>query len=140
MQRAGYTKAVCFSCGNAAQALIDAGVDTLHIGAKGALTPNHWFKQNEIARTFPGYFDATSGHLPMELMLAIAAAFKSHLKDSLEDVVYVPSGSGETLVCLQLAYPEKKFVAVYNLDNATEYDDNAPLNRLVDILAFDIYK
>jgi hypothetical protein len=55
----------------------------------------------------------------------------------LPDVVYVPSGSGETLVCLKLAYPEKKFIAVYNLDAATEYSPRCPLNDFVKVMAED---
>lgn len=138
MKEAGYTRAVCFSCGHAAQELEKVGVDVLHIGKRGKLTPNQWFTQAEITRDFNGYFDATSGHLPMDLMLNISVLFKRFLQNKLNDVVYVPTGSGETLVCLKLAYPEKKFIAVYNLDEATEYCKYAPLNEMVKLLAEDI--
>jgi hypothetical protein len=135
MQDAGYKKAVCFSCGNAGKALADAGVNVLHIGAQGELTPNKWYTQADIAQVFTGYFDATSGHLPMQVMLQLADAYKEHLSNTLGSTVYVPTGSGETLVCLKLAYPDKRFIAVYNLDSATEYSKDAPLNRLVQLLA-----
>lgn len=138
MQTAGYNRAVCFSCGNAAEKLKDAGVDVLHIGARGDLTPNKWYTQAEIKRDFPNCFDATSGHLPMELMLEIAKLYREDLGDTLGDLVYVPTGSGETLVCLKLAYPEKKFIAVYNLDTATEYSEHAPLNKMVRLLAEEV--
>lgn len=138
MQESGYTKAVCFSCGNAADALIAEGVDTLHIGENGVLTPNKWFSPEEIANIWVGRFDATSGHLIHYLMEKIGKAYKEYL-GTLPNIVYVPSGSGETLVCLKMAYPEIDFVAVYGLDKATEYNENAPLNTLVRILARDIY-
>ena len=134
-----YKKVICFSCGNAAAELEAAGVDTLHIGDKGVLTPRQWFTQAEIADIWPGYFDATSGHLPIELMSILGSAYKAYLTQvmrlELPDLVYVPCGSGETLVCLKLAYPNKKFVAVYNLDKATEYSPRCPLNDLVKLLA-----
>lgn len=129
-----YEKAVCFSCGNAARELQLAGVPTLHIGPKGILQPREWFTPKQIAQTFPDYFDATSGHLPIDLMITIGAAYKEHLKE-LPKRVYVPSGSGETLVCLKLAYPETGFVAVYDLDEATAYSEECVLNGLVRLLA-----
>lgn len=128
---AGYDKVVCFSCGNAAAKLEEAGVDVLHIGAKGVLEPHKWFTQAEIAKVFPGYFDATSGHLPAELMVRLAKVYKAYIGRIQGDTVYIPTGSGETLVCLKMAYPEKQFVAVYNIDKATEYDIDAPLNAYV---------
>ena len=144
--RGRYDKVVCFSCGNAAKALEDAGVDTLHIGEMGVLEPHKWFTQAEIQKAFPTHFDATSGNLPVELMNKLAVTYRRYLTTTLDeykqqledDVVYVPSGSGETLVCLKLAFPDKKFVAVYNLDKATEYSSECPLNGLVRALAFDV--
>ena len=53
------------------------------------------------------------------------------------------SGSGETLVCLKMAYPEKDFIAHYNVkgyEKATEYNEVAPLNRLVKVLALKTIK
>ena len=132
-----YKKAVCFSCGNAAMALEDAGVKTLHIGEHGVLKPQKWFTQAEIHEMFPDYFDATSGHLPAELMNMLANAYKNYLRE-LPPEVYVPTGSGETLVCLKTAFPAVDFVAVYNLDKATEYGESCPLNALVKALAMDV--
>lgn len=132
-----YRRAVCFSCGNAARELEKAGVNVLHIGAQGVLEPRKWFTQAEIHNTFPDYFDATSGHLPMELMLKLGEAYAAHL-GALPETVYVPSGSGETVVCLALAYPKTNFVAVYNIDEATEYSPYCPLNKLVKALCKNI--
>lgn len=130
-------KVVCFSCGNAARALANEGLDVLHIGEEGVLTPNKWFSQREIAYWFGDYFDGTSGHLSVELMQIIGEAYKEFLGD-LPELVYLPTGSGETLVCLKMAYPNTDFVAVYNLGKETEYNENAPLNRLVELLSYDI--
>lgn len=132
-----YEKAVCFSCGNAAEALAGVGVDTLHIGPRGVLQPRKWFTPKEVKQAFPSHFDATSGHLTPDLMHEIGKAYRMALHE-LPGTVYVPSGSGETLVCLKMVYPDKKFVAVYNLDEATEYSEEAPLNTLVRLLAEDI--
>lgn len=133
-----YERVVCFSCGNAAKALEDAGVETLHIGEKGVLEPKEWFTQAQIHSVFPSFFDATSGNLPFEVMNLLAVAYRQYLGNIDEDIVYVPCGSGETLVCLKMAYPEKKFAAVYNLDKATEYNSGCPLNGLVKALAFQV--
>jgi len=137
MQAAGYSRAVCFSCGNAARELEKAGVDVLHIGRQGELTPNKWYTQADIAHVFTGYFDATSGHLPMTCMLMLAATYKGYL-GALRGTYSVPCGSGETLVCLKLAYPDVNFTAVYNLDDATRYEEGCVLNGLVKLLAKEI--
>lgn len=137
MRKAGFEKAVCFSCGNAARELEKQGVDVLHIGKYGDMAPNRWFTQEEISKLFPGYFDATSGHLPMSLMLDIAERYKERLQN-VDDINDVPCGSGETLVCLKLAFPDKEFNAIYNMNEATEYSEDAPLNKLVELLALSI--
>jgi len=137
MAENGFVKAVCFSCGNASRALREAGVDTLDISPAGDLSPGRWFTQAEIQRTFPGMFDATSGHLPAELMTRIAGAFRAHL-GPISGHIYLPTGSGETLIELKMAYPELIITAVYGLDKATEYSTQAPLNALVRALASDI--
>lgn len=138
----GSKKVVCFSCGNASEALVRAGVNTLCVGGyNGVVHPSHWFTQKEISETFPDYFDATPGHLPMELMLKIASKYREffegyNLQNQCEcDIM---CGSGETLVCLKLAFPYIKFNAFYNVEGyeeATKYEANAPLNDLVELLA-----
>lgn len=132
---------VCFSCGNASDALRYIGLDVLEIGSHGKLNPNEWFTQKEIADIFPNYFDATCGHLPMDLMLMIAERYKAYIDnhyDNLESEYEVYCGSGETLVCLKFAYPEIDFIAEYNVPGLlaeTEYNKDAPLNKLVELLA-----
>lgn len=130
----GYKKAVCFSCGNASRALKEAGVDVLDISATGDLLSRRWFEPSEVAKWFPDCLDATSGHLSVELLNRVARAYKDYLGD-LPSVNYVPTGSGETIVCLKMAFSDKKFVAVYNINEATEYSDSAVLNGLVRAVA-----
>lgn len=134
MERYGYEKAVCFSCGNASRELKNAGIKTLDISETGDLQALRWFTIGEIKNAFPGYFDATSGHLPMECMLYVAEEYKKYLHE-LPSEIYLPTGSGETLVCLKLAFPGVKINAVYNQSPATKYEKEAPLNRLVAVLA-----
>lgn len=138
MEKAGYEMAVCFSCGNASKALREIGVDVVDVSPSGDMEALRWFKPHEIATIFPTAFDATSGHLPFECMLDVSKEFKSELKELPGGVIYLPTGSGETLVCLKLAFPQARIVAVYNLDAATQYDKDAQLNGLVELLAEDI--
>ena len=134
-----YDGVVCFSCGNATRELKKAGLNVIDISPMGDFIANRWFTPKEVKQYFPTYFDATSGHLSIELMQLIGNAFKNVLGD-LPDINYVPTGSGETLICLKLAYPNKEFVAVYNLNEATKYDKEATLNNLVEIMAKDVIK
>ena len=137
MEKAGYEKAVCFSCGNASRALREAGVDVLDISKSGDLQALRWFTQYEIKKTFPDHFDATSGHIPFECMQAVADIFKEYIGE-LPDHISLPTGSGETLVELKMAFPDTKITAVYNIDDATEYDEGCVLNSIVKALATDI--
>jgi hypothetical protein len=57
----------------------------------------------EIARIHPGVFDATSGHLPLPLIEALASRLADVLPRRLvtgRDRVFCPCGSGETLLAL----------------------------------------
>lgn len=137
MDKAGYTRAVCFSCGNASAKLKEVGIDVLDISKKGDLEAKRWFEQSEIKRLFPDYFDATSGHIPIECMLEVAKTFKEYI-GCLPAEIYLPTGSGETLLELKMAFPYAKITAVYNLDEATQYDQECILNPLVEIVADEI--
>ena len=139
LQDKNYDGVVCFSCGNATRELKAVGLNVIDISPNGDFIPNKWFKPSEVHKVFPTYFDATSGHLSIELMLLIGEAFKQALGD-IPQVNYVASGSGETLTCLKLAYPEKDFIAVYNLNDATKYEEQATLNTLVKVLSKKIIK
>ena len=130
MRGLGYDGAVCFSCGNATRELIAAGVDTVAISPEGDFMANRWFTQADVRRVFPTRFDATSGHLPLELLPIIGKRFREHLGE-LEGPVYVPTGSGETLAALMAAYPSVEFVAVRNLGPATAYEEGCPTNLII---------
>lgn len=132
-----YDGVVCFSCGNATRELKKVGLNVIDISPNGDFIPNKWFTPSRVKQTFPTYFDATSGHLTIEVMQLIGEAFKKALGD-IPQTNYVATGSGETIVCLKLAYPNKDFIAVYNLNEATKYESEATLNTLVKIISKDI--
>jgi hypothetical protein len=134
IKAAGYRGCVCFSCGNASRALKEAGVYTVDIGDEGDLAPRRWWTAAEIHKAFPDLFDATSGHLTLELMNLIAGAFQEYFTTHKLCDIEVPTGSGETILCLELAFPGTQFIPVRNIDRPTKYEERAPLNRLCDLL------
>lgn len=133
-------KCLCFSCGNTSKSLKRLGLEVLDISPSGDLIANRWFTIQEIREIFPNHFDATCGHLSIELMNKLSNMYRDYFKSMLEDYdeIVVPTGSGETICCLALAFPDKKFIARYNIDASTEYHEEAPLNKLVEQLAFRI--
>lgn len=137
IERAGYRGAVCFSCGHASEALKRVGVYVVDVSPSGELEARRWWDAAEIHRAWPDLLDATCGHLPAPLMTELARAYRACLGDLTEAVYDVPSGSGETLICLSMAYLGVKFRPVYNLDAATEYHGAAPLNSLVGALTYE---
>ncbi len=142
MTIAGIPKAVCFTCGNAARFLEREGVDVLAIGEKEMLSPTEWWNREDIARHFPDYFDATSGNLPIFLMEIIGISLRHCLGDSWRGG-RVKIGSGETLLCLLLAYPHLKNKIKPYRDGtpATAYSPLASLNRILElVLGVDISK
>lgn len=124
---------VCLTCGNSAKALRQQGLQVVEIGNYGVLKPNRWLSAAEIAAAFPTMFDATSGHLNLPLMADIGVACRRDIGELPQATeIIVPSGSGETVICLSLAYPECNFVAEYcNGEPATRFEVDAPLNALV---------
>ena len=129
---------MCFTCGHAAEELRRAGLRVVGVGPAGELGARAWWPASRIAATWPHLLDATSGHLPTPIMAEIAQALRRELGELDEDVTWrVPTGSGETLVCLAWAYPHARFVAAYDdRQAATTYDRRAPLNGLVESLAW----
>lgn len=132
--KAGYDGVVCFSCGNASRALKEMGLDVLDVSPSGDLEAKRWWTPEEIRRVWPNRFDATSGHLPCFLMVELSKALHRFLGDTLEDgkTCGVPTGSGETIVCLRWAFPGMCFVPIYGDNLATRREENAPLNWAVD--------
>lgn len=137
VQAAAYAGVVVFTCGNAAQALRAEGLDVLEIGPQGALLPGRWWTPAEIHRIWPERFDATSGHLPAPLMAQIAQVLGGYLGNLRAAAYEVPTGSGETIVCLRWAYPSTRFVPVYGIGQGTEYNVAAPLNYVVGLARLD---
>lgn len=132
MVRCGIAYAVCFSCGNASRYLREAGVPLIDISPHGDLTANRWFTMEEIRQRFPQAFDATSGHLPADLMHEIAERLKREFNFEQDTEYIIPTGSGEGVVCLKMAFLDILFTPQYNnSDPATEYNDESPLNAVV---------
>lgn len=105
MLRAGITRAVCFTCGNAARALRIAGVtDLIEVGPRGPLQPAEWWTPAMIAQVWPDRFDATPGHLPYHLMIEVARRIRI-AGPPMPGAYRVPTGSGETITCLRIAWP-----------------------------------
>lgn len=124
-------RVLCLTCGNAAAALREEGLQVVEVGPKGLLVPSRWLEPAEIAGKWPGLFDATSGHLTVGMMHTLGQRLRAMLGCDLPSL-RVPSGSGETAVALALAYPEHRFTAVYDSSNpATCWNAKAPLNPLV---------
>lgn len=154
VKHAGYKGTVIFSCGNAAanlRTVMQGSVPgTQHVtnkpmivevGPKGDLSTSKWWTPEGIHQVWPDLFDATPGHLPMPLMARIAEEFKdylshdSQLKINDQNEYLVPTGSGETIICLRLAFPNAKFTAIYdNNELATSYEPEAPLASAVEAL------
>lgn len=139
---AGYEGIVCFSCGNASAALRTASMGllpVLDVSPAGDLEPRRWWTPAEIARTWPRWFDGTSGHLPAHLIADIGAALRAHLGHLDPHTTYlVPTGSGETITALSVAYPGHTFAALYGTEPATRRELRAPMNPYVDRLTLDL--
>jgi hypothetical protein len=133
VRAAGYRGVVVFTCGNAAQTLRDEQLEVTEIGPRGDLKTEKWWTLAEIHRAWPDLFDATSGHLTAPLMWDIAKAYGAHLGNLPVGRYSVPSGSGETIVCLRLVYPLLKFEPAYDDSKMeTTRHSDAPLNAFVD--------
>lgn len=133
IRHAGYKGVVVFTCGNAAQALRDEGLEVVEIGPRGDLKTDKWWTMAEIRKAWPDLFDATSGHLAVPIMGDIAKAYKEHLGTLKAGRYSVPSGSGETICCLRIAYPLLTFDPAYdNSRPETSRHPDAPLNAIVE--------
>lgn len=124
---------ICFTSGNSAKFLEAKGLKVLAYGSNQKHKPNHWFSFNEIAKKFK-MFDATSGHLPMPLMNEIALKLKKILRNKFKkhQIYHIKTGSGETIICLKMAFPNINFHPMRLKDYPnTEYHKEAPLNSLV---------
>lgn len=134
LKNIGENKCVCFSCGNASQALKNEGLEVIEM-----IEPLKWWGFTEIQKYFK-CFDATSGHLPIPLLIEISNILKKkkevkNIIDFLQNKdLQLPTGSGETLFCLKLAFPTINIFPVYDLNPATKYNKEAPMNIIVDIL------
>lgn len=142
VRESDYPGVVVFTCGNAANALrrelsyFSTKKTVVEIGPKGPLDARRWFSPAEIHATWPHLFDATSGHLPYPLMVSLSYCLREWLATPglmpSTPEIWVPTGSGETIICLQMAFPRAKFRAVYDDSYAPiAFEARAPLTPLV---------
>lgn len=140
----GRSRVVVCTCGNAARKLRKCKLDVLEVGPQGQLSANSWLKPEFLAQTFPDRFDATSGHLPLFLMLRIASMMRAKCPDGVEieaanGVIHVPSGSGESAVITAMAFPGARVVAVFNSSkHDTLYEVGNVLYRMFPALGITI--
>lgn len=130
LDKKGENRCVCFTCGNAAAALRDVGLTVIGVGENEELKPGKWFSYSDIQKVF-NCFDATSGHLPIPLMASIAKRMRIYIGELIEDKYYIPTGSGESIVIMSMAYPDIDFFPIRFCNKETKYDTDAPLNNLV---------
>ena len=126
-------KVVLLTCGNAAQACREHAMDVVELGGGPCadLAPNQWMKPGHVARLFPDRFDATSGHLPLWMLIELAKTMRVKNPDALalsdfdeKEEIYVPSGSGESAVITALAFPALRVVACFDDSQpATTWND-----------------
>ena len=129
---AGYQGCICFTCGNASVALSQVRVVVVEVSPVGPLRPGKWWRPEEVHRVWPHLFDATPGHLPAFLMVRLAKAIKLELGEHLQGEYEVPSGSGETILCLRWAYPNVVFHPIFDCGKGTEREPQAPLLPVVE--------
>ncbi|MDP8255083.1 MAG: hypothetical protein P9M14_04995, partial [Candidatus Alcyoniella australis] len=129
----GATRCVVYTCGNAARALREEGLDVVEVGPRGALQPSRELTYEEILQAHPGLFNATSGHLPPPLMYRLAERIFEHLPVEIfqnHKTIYCPCGSGETLVAMAHLVPFSRLVAVVSDQIAALRFDFSPLKHL----------
>lgn len=127
MNAAGIERCLCFSCGNASRALKQV------LPPSAVLEPavnGKWWTVEEIAQTWPEHFDATSGHLSVPLMAKLAQCLKREC-GVLHGDHQVPTGSGETLLALSIAYPDVRFIPVQDGSKSTEWHEQSPLYSFI---------
>lgn len=139
VQAIGIRKVLCFTCGATGEELRDALADTditlLTIGPNEETQAEYWYTPADIAIRFPGYFNATSGDLPMHLMVEIARRLRIVCGPQLPER-NIKLGSGETALVLALAYPRyvQSIKPYRDGSEACAYDEGATLNAIIELL------
>jgi len=129
----GINECVCFTCGNSGKFLKKVGLNVITVGENEFLKPARWFEYEEISNTFKS-FNATSGYLNIVLMNRIAEKIREVIGELDENNYLIPTGSGETLFALFLAYPDKRFYPLRLGTPETRFDEGNPLNKLLNAI------
>lgn len=131
-----YKGIVCITCGHSGDALIasangECGDIVVIVPEEG----DGWISMEQIARDYPGYFDASSGHLPLWLMQRIGDRFKKYFNEypqTRHSEMRLPTGSGETIIELFMGMDDiEGFSALYDYNRGSKYEAKAPLNNMV---------
>ena len=120
----GNDKCFCFSCGNATKALQNAGVNVIAVSPKDAINATRYVSPLEATKLF-NCFDATPGNLPIYMIKDIAAEIKKVLPRKIIESsapIYIPTGSGETLLAMSFIFPISRLRAVVDIE-----DTNSPI-------------
>ena len=102
---------ILLSCGNAYNALKQlgdaagikvVGLSTSHQYEGATRLENRYYTKREIRNLYPGWFNATPGALSHELMSEVGSEIYRRLTERgyHREKLYVPVGSGETLISL----------------------------------------
>lgn len=110
----------CFSCGNSTKALEEAGVNVTSI------TDAIEYVAPKDSDTRYGGVNVTSGYLPIHLIENLAGEYRERMGDP-GGIVYVPCGSGETLLALSYFIPIGSIIAVTAEYAPLKLDDMSPL-------------
>ncbi len=111
------SKICLFSCGHAYK--------SLHTVAEPYGIEVHWirgedryYSREEVNELYPSYFDATCGALSIDLMHELGCILHKHLLDQgyNDEILYVPVGSGETIVALGHHIPHSKLIGYHSKD------------------------
>jgi hypothetical protein len=134
---------VIFSCGNAAEALVNVlpnDYPRVVVAPNGPLSANRWWPPYEIQQAWPDWFDATPGHLPMWMYVQILERMQkmpeigARVIKTPKQVDYGPTlvGSGETIILFRWLFPALRFEAVQiENDPATADVEKSPLFPLI---------
>ena len=117
--KSGITEVVCYEeCKTTIEFLNSKGISVLSIKQNNR-------EPEKIRMDWPYSFDASPGNIPLFLIMRIAKKYKEFLTDlektmSSKDFITVPYITGETITCLQIAYPNITFKPKFIKGNQNE--------------------
>lgn len=128
----GDQRLYAFSCGNATAALAKEGCNLVAIDGSSPIEARRYVTPKASDHYFNGT-NVTSGYLPLHLMLELAREYQHNIGEVSEfDRIFVPCGSGETLLALSFFIPMRKLLPIVSGTFAPmKLDQNSPLENWV---------